>query len=331
MHGKKNKFIDIFCGVGGLSNGFLNHGFNLIYGIDNDKNLFETFIKNHPQSTLIKDDVRNITKEFISNNFKNLDLLVAGIPCQSFSMSGYRIRKNTKYIYDYRTYLFKDVIRIIEICRPSVIIFENVKGIANLHQGKIKDDIIKDLERLGYITNFFILNSRDFGSCQRRERAFFLANNLNKKNIIPAKSHKIKPSVWEKISDIKKNCPNHDKRYLTGVTLERVKLIKPGENWKVLPKKLQTKSIHSGAYGRLDPNKACPTLTTRFDTPPVGYVTHPFENRTLTVREGARIQGFPDDFIFYGNKSSQYKQVGNAVPLEFSNALATSVLNMIAN
>ncbi len=111
----------------------------------------------------------------------------------------------------------------------------------------------------------------------------------------------------------------------------RINLISPGNNWTCLPKHLQTKSNHSGAYGRLDPDKPSRTLTTRFDSPPVGYVTHPTESRTLTVREGARIQCFPDDFVFLGPKVSQFKQVGNAVPVALSRALAKSVKKMLYN
>ena len=108
-----------------------------------------------------------------------------------------------------------------------------------------------------------------------------------------------------------------------------MQLIKPGANWQNLPQNLQTKSVHSGAYGRMDPNKPSRTLTTRFDTPSVGYVTHPVEDRTLTAREGARIQTFPDDFIFIGTKAQQYRQIGNAVPVRLAFEISKSIRIML--
>ena len=107
---------------------------------------------------------------------------------------------------------------------------------------------------------------------------------------------------------------NHKKTPHSKETTERILLVKQGENFKNLPEHLRTKSVHSGAYGRLSANGLSPTITTRFDTPSTGRVIHPFENRSLTVREAARLQSFPDNFIFHGSRTSQGKQVGNAVP-----------------
>lgn len=325
--------VDLFSGVGGLSLGFIESGFNLVLANDNDPEIAETFIANHPETKFILDDIHNISKETLAKYLlnKKIDVLVGGVPCQSFSMVGYRTTGKEKNINDPRNFLFKEFIRIAKILEPKVIIIENVKAILSSHKGKIRDEIIEELNKLGYEVDVQVLNSADYGVAQLRERAIFLANNMGKKNIFPDKTHN--PSNYVPVIEVLKNVPtaNHEPRQLRGKVLERVRLIKPGENWRSLPLELQTGSKHSGAYGRLDPNKPSRTLTTRFDTPPGGYVTHPYEDRAITVREGARIQGFPDEFKFKGSKVSQYKQVGNAVAIGVSRALAKSVIKMLEN
>jgi len=192
--------------------------------------------------------------------------------------------------------------------------------------GTVKDEIVRELEKRGYKTDYKVLNASQHGVPQKRERVFFIANKLGKDNIFPEHKKEV-TNVGSVLNNIKGE--NHEPRELKGATLERVKLIKQGENWTSLPKKLQTKSVHSGAYGRINPNEPSRTLTTRFDTPSVGYVTHPYENRTLTVREGARIQTFPDSYVFRGNRMSQYRQVGNAVPVQLASEVAKGIKKML--
>ena len=113
------------------------------------------------------------------------------------------------------------------------------------------------------------------------------------------------------------------------MAIKRIKLIKQGQNFRDLPKNLQTKSVHSGAWGRLEANGLAPTITTRFDTPSVGRVIHPYQDRTLTVREAARLQSFDDDFVFMGSRGDQYKMVGNAVPVKLAYEVSKGIKKML--
>jgi DNA (cytosine-5)-methyltransferase 1 len=327
----KHTVVDLFAGVGGLSLGFQENNFEISFANDIDKDASKTFIHNHPKTKFILGDIKELSEDKIRTIIgnKEIDVLVGGVPCQSFSMVGYRTTKKKANLDDPRHYLFREFIRVAKILKPKVVIIENVKAILSSHNGKIKNEIIKGLNELGYEVDYEILNAADFGVSQLRERAIFMGNKLGISNNFPTKTHSSDNYVT--IREIFKNIPsvNHEPKQLSGKVLERVKLVKQGNNWKSLPKELQTGSKHSGAYGRLDPNKPSRTLTTRFDTPPGGYVTHPTEDRAITVREGARIQGFPDDFIFIGNRISQYRQVGNAVAVGVSRALAKSIKEML--
>lgn len=328
---KQYNIVDLFSGVGGLSLGFKKVGFELVFANDNDEEASKTFTYNHPESKFYLGDIKELdtkkVKKYISN--KKIDVLVGGVPCQSFSMVGFRTTNKGNIENDPRHYLFKEFIRIAKILKPKVVIIENVAAILSSHDGKIKEEIIKDLKSIGYNVDYTVLNAADYGVPQLRKRAVFIGNNLGVRNVFPEKTHS--PSKYVSVGEAFKNLPkaNHEPKKLNGLVLKRVKLIKPGQNWRSLPKDLQTGSKHSGAYGRLDPKQPSRTLTTRFDTPPGGYVTHPVENRAITVREGARIQSFPDDFVFIGTKTAQYRQVGNAVPVNMSHAVAKSIKKML--
>lgn len=323
--------IDLFAGVGGLSLGFTERGYNLVFANDNNKWAAETFKANNKHTMFSTADINDIHPETLLQTLgiSDLDVLVAGIPCQSFSMAGYRIREQFKNYDDERNYLFKAFVKFTKIFKPKVLLIENVKGLVSAQGGAIKDMIINELDEIGYKTDWKVLNSADYGAPQIRQRVFFIGNRMDIDNYFPKPTHNSNNYMPVKKFLVDTPLPNHSPRQLTGKVLERVKYVKQGENWKALPASLRTKSCHSGAYGRLHPDLPARTITTRFDTPSVGFVTHPYEDRTLTVREGARIQGFPDDFIFRGPVMEQYKQVGNAVPIFLSRAVAQSVETML--
>ena len=326
------KIVDLFAGVGGLSMGFNDNGFVTIMANDFDKNASNTFKLNHPNVKFIDGDVARIDRELIKETLGDteIDVMMGGIPCQSFSMAGKRIRKGIDHSDDPRHFLYKEYFRLLDIMTPKIAVIENVKGILSSHEGEIMKEILISFESRGYKADYKLLNAADYGVPQARQRVVIIANRIGQENIFPEK-HQNKIPVSVALKNIPDNANNHEKRYLSGKTLERVKLIKPGQNWTSLPEELQTKSIHSGAYGRIDPTKPSKTLTTRFDTPSVGYVTHPEENRTLTVREGARIQTFPDTFVFTGARMQQYKQVGNAVPVKLGYELSKGIKKMLDN
>lgn len=321
--------VDLFAGVGGLSSGFVNTGHSLLFASDFDQAASNTFKRNHPGVPFYMDSIENLDPfdimKILNVGKGDLDVLVGGVPCQAFSMAGLRIRKDSYGQLDERVYLFRHFLRFAKALNPKVIVIENVPGILSMLQGDVIQEIKSSLESLGYEVSWQLLNAADYGAPQLRTRAIILANRISQSNIFPVPeyskdSYRTIASALQDVPDL-----NHEPRPLSGLTLQRVKLLKQGENWTHLPTHLRTKSIHSGAYGRLRMDAPARTLTTRFDTPSVGYVTHPIENRTLTVREGARIQGFPDDFEFLGTRMQQYKQVGNAVSPYMSLAIAKSV------
>ena len=322
--------IDLFSGVGGLSLGFNQNGFLTTFANDNDPAASETFQKNHKGIPFIEKDIENVKeneiKELIEN--KKTHVLMGGFPCQSFSMAGYRNRKGIDNTNDPRHFLYKQFFRILDITNPDIAVIENVKGIISANKGTVLNAIIDSFLNRGYSVDYQSLNAANFGVPQIRERVFVIANKINQQNNFPEETNE-DAAVGKVFDNLNSGIANHKKKELSGVVLERVKLVKQGENWKSLPEHMRTKSVHSGAYGRIDPNQPSRTLTTRFDTPPGGYVTHPTEHRALTVREGARIQTFPDSFVFYGTRSQQYRQVGNAVPVKLAYEVSKGIKQML--
>jgi DNA (cytosine-5)-methyltransferase 1 len=326
------KIVDLFAGVGGLSLGFTEQGADLVFANDFDPAASATFRANHPGVEFEQGPIENVDAIAIARRFGSsgqIDVVMGGVPCQAFSMAGVRIRESKDSEVDKRVYLFRHFLNFVRATNPKIVLIENVVGITSMLKGQVLEEIIDSLKDLGYRVDWKYLNAADFGAPQLRVRTIILANRIGVANLFPEPL--VSPQQYTPVSKALINVPklNHEPRQLTGKALERVQLIRPGQNWKDLPRQLQTKSVHSGAYGRLHPDKPARTLTTRFDTPSVGYVTHPSEDRTLTVREGARIQGFPDDFEFHGTKMEQYRQVGNAVSPYMSRAIARVIKIML--
>lgn len=367
MVGKKNKFkiIDLFAGVGGISTGFKKAGFDVVAANEYKKDIAETYIKNHPGTKMIVEDILKLKSTDLVKRGEEIDVIVGGPPCQGFSMAGRRIRNDGVFLNDPRNELFKEFYRIVKEIKPKVFVMENVAAMLNINDGAVRDEIIKLFKGIGYDTDVKVLLAADYGVPQLRKRAVFIGNRIgiNPNDLFPKKTHgpeSVKGYVTieeaildlpkitagsgtfessystDPISDYQKDRRKKTKKLYNHIAtkhdqriIELLKTIKPGEGRNNIPKEFQTKSVHSGAFGRLEKGKPAYTITTRFDTPSVGRVTHPVSNRALTPREAARIQSFDDDFVFYGNKSSVGIQIGNAVPPLLAYAIAKKIHDIL--
>ena len=350
------KVIDLFSGAGGLSQGFRDAGFDVISAVEIDKNLSQTYRENFKKTKIFEEDITKVNSNDLLVNKSNVDVVVGGPPCQGFSMSGKRIRGNGIFLNDKRNKLFKEFVRVIKDLKPKIFLMENVPGILNIYQGKTKNQILSIFKSIGYDTKVKILLAADYGVPQLRKRAFFIGNNLgiDPEFLFPPKIKKEYVTVEEAIYDLPftksgqgefeskydkkpiteyqkimrrnaKSLFNHISTKHDDKVLKIMKMLKEGQGRNNLPKYLQTKSIHSGSYMRIVKNKPAYTITTRFDTPPVGRVTHPKADRALTAREAARLQSFPDNFIFLGKRTHIGIQIGNAVPPLLAYELAKNI------
>lgn len=349
---KKLNLLELFSGVGGLSLGFeQTGGFNLVGALELEPMIAESFAKNNPKTKVFVGDICKIDIHEVAEKLDStVDIIVGGPPCQGFSTRGKCLGKG-----DERNYLFKEFFKYTEFFKPKYFVIENVAALLGTEDGYFLDLILKEAKNQGYTVDYGILDARYFGVPQTRRRAVFVGS-LNGKAKIPQMDFgaKIVP-VWDAISDLaylesgegefiseyrnkpeseyqielRKNSSklyNHMATKHSDVAIQRLAMIPPEKGKEFLPKEHLTKSTFGGTWCRLEKNKPSPTIVTRFDTPSNGQNNHPFLNRSITPREAARIQSFPDDYIFYGNKSSVIKQIGNAVPPKLANAIAWEII-----
>ena len=345
--------IDLFSGVGGLSLGFEMAGFKAVLANEYDESIANSYIKNRPNVKMIVNDIKHLPiKETFSDYCGNVDLIVGGPPCQGFSQKGQR-----KSINDERNFLFRYYYEVVALVKPKYFVMENVPNLLTTENGYFKKEIETLFENIGYKIVADVLNASDFGVPQNRKRAVIIGRLGNYALSMP-KPQSAKVTIWDAISDLAylesgegdeiqeyKYQPqstyqkmlrkgssllyNHIATKHSDLAIERLKLIPPNKGREVLPPEHLTKSIYSGTWSRMLKDDVSVTITTRFDTPSSGRFTHPFLNRAITVREAARIQSFPDTFVFHGNKTSQMKQVGNAVPPLLAKAVAQVILEDI--
>lgn len=343
----KNKLkptvIDLFCGIGGFSKGFELSGFNLILGIDNWDIALETYSANHKNSKKLLIDLTKIENSFYEKYENKVDVVIAGPPCQGFSMCGKR------KIDDKRNQLFTEVIRAIKIIKPKIVVIENVVGLLSMKDSKgnyIKETIIEQLKKEGYFVEYKILDASNYGVPQKRKRVFFIGSNIGKIGFPTEQLKKV--TVKEALSNIpdteyetyttptnnyqkimadgEKKIYNHVAMKHNKNVITRIQHVPPGGNWKDIPPEIyNVGGIHSNSYKRLNPNE--PSITIKHAIK--SMIIHPKFDRVITAREVARLQSFSDSFIIKGNKTEQHQQLANAVPPLLSYAIAKQILNKL--
>ncbi len=344
---KSYNVIDLFCGIGGFSRGFeMTGNFETILGVDCWNVALDTFKINHEKSKFVENDIKLLDKNFWKDYINKVDVIIAGPPCQGFSMSGKRD------VLDERNDLVKEVIRVASILKPKIVIVENVVGLLSMktHDGKnVKEEIMSGFKKLGYNVEYKVLTASDYGVPQNRKRVLFIASK-GEKIIFPQPTHGDKLKRVVTVGDALSNIPdrgkkykkpqndyqelmagnsvilNHDPIFHDDKVIRRMQAVPQGGNWQDIPKELgQGGGKHSNNYRRLKEDE--PSITIKHVSK--SMIIHPKYDRTPTVREIARIQSFNDDFEMVGTKYEQYQQLANAVPPLLAKAIANSVLEML--
>lgn len=344
----KLKAIDLFCGAGGLSFGFEQAGFQILLGIDNDAKALETFELNHKGAKSICGDITQISyKEDIKPLIGDVDIdvIIGGPPCQGMSLSGPR------KFEDPRNKLYLSYIRLVNEMQPKAFVIENVPGLVGLFGGAIKDSIIQRFSNMGYKIDYKILYAADYGVPQMRKRVVFVGYRKGEfeyptenKNYVSCEmalsdlpplvdSLGLEKMEYETAAQndyqklMRKNSEqvcNHIAANHSDKVKHIISLVPAGGNYKNLPEEYRnTRNFHV-AWTRFPDDAPAPTIDTGHR-----HHFHYKYNRVPTVRECARIQSFPDDFIFLGNKTQQFRQVGNAVPPLMAQAIANQITKLL--
>ncbi len=342
-------FIDIFSGAGGFSCGLEQAGMRCILGIDFDKNAAKTFERNHKHAKVFCGDITKLSNKKLNDLIEKqpVNLIVGGPPCQGFSTVG---PGNPN---DLRNKLFLEFVRIVKFTRPQYIVIENVTGLLAKKNEKTLKSILKRFQNLGYTMDVQVLSAHHYGVAEKRRRTIFIGSLVNEKIQFPKISHDIevrghyKPSITvgdiiNDLADNKGDIHNHDleaSQIKSKIDLKRLKRIPEGKGirYKKDEDAYLTKSLKLGVdwstiregrfrqtkYQRLDRQQVSPTIMTHRHS-----YYHPTQDRYLTQREAAKIQSFPNSFVFEGPLTAQWRQIGNAVPPLLAKAIGKAIKKM---
>ena len=329
---KKNyKSIELFAGAGGLALGIEKAGFDTIGLIEIDKDASDTLKCNRPEWRVINEDIANISsldlKEYFNVSDGELDLLSGGAPCQSFSYAGKRLG-----LEDARGTLFYHYAKFLEKLQPKMFLFKNVKGLLTHDHGRTYKIITDIFENTGYIIQKKVLNAWDYGVAQKRERLITVGirkDLAGKISFIFPEPHEYKPIL----RDILLDCPKSEGTKYSEYKRKIFELVPPGGYWRDIPENIAKEYMKSCWY--MEGGRTGILRRLSLDEPSLTVLTspsqkqtdrcHPLEARPFTVRENARCQSFPDNWKFCGRIGSQYKQVGNAVPVNLAYEIAKKI------
>jgi len=356
--------IDLFCGAGGLSEGLRQAGFDILAGNDIDAHAGATFAATHPDAKFLPGSIYELTpQDFLDATGLEkgqLDCLAGGPPCQ-----GYSVYNHQRGMHDERSHLFKEYLRIVKGLMPKWLVMENVTGIMSAGEGEAFQAVLAGIRGLGYTVEAKILRAEDYGVPQERRRVVFIGNRVGVPINWPAKTHGEGLLPLTTIKDALNDLPalangedkgvtkyrtratsdfqrelrqgsnavhNHSASKLGAINIARMQHIPQGGSWRDVPHDLlpagmkrAKRSDHTKRYGRMRWDGQSCTVLTKCDIHWGAYI-HPEQDRSITVREAARIQSFPDWFHFTGPRTEQFVQVGNAVPPMLGKCIGLALL-----
>lgn len=338
--------IDLFCGIGGLTHGFIREELNVVAGIDIDESCKFAFEKNN-RAKFISQSVSDTTGSEIDHLFgeAKTKILIGCAPCQPFSSYTFKDsekKDNNKWklLYDFE--------RLIKETKPDIISMENVPQLINFKKAPIFQDFLSNLENEGYFVHYEIVNCQEYGIPQNRKRLVLLASKYGPINLIP-KTHSKQNFVT--VRDAIGNLPPigdgeydtndrlHFSRKLSKTNKDRIKSTPYGGSWSDWPEHLKLEchkkesgKSYSSVYGRMKWEEPSPTMTTQCIGYGNGRFGHPEQNRGISLREAAILQSFPKSYKFAGDKEDISivkiaRQIGNAVPVKLGEIIAQSIKN----
>jgi DNA (cytosine-5)-methyltransferase 1 len=334
--------VDAFCGAGGLGLGLRKAGFDLRYAFDNNRLSITTYVKNLGDHGEVADAYSITGSDLLKKaGVEDLDLLAGGPPCQGFSK-----QKRGAHLGDKRNALVVEFLRLVQETRPKAFLMENVAIMAQV-RGRHLVNQFNQLEDYELVGHFYI--AADYGVAQTRERYVMVGIRKDQPGSfhVPPPTTPVWPTVGEMIGDLPEppgdyrehpSYPNHQNARVTPINIQRFSYVPQGGGWQDIPYELRlrchqvvdtSKGGWPDVYGRLEWNGQCPTITGGFDSFTRGRYGHPLSDRPLTPREAARLQGFPDDFVFAGSRHDVRHQIGNAVPVSLATAVGSGIVSAL--